>query len=79
MTKTYRALVQGLVSAETMDIECPIGPVAHAAAFGGSCGEVCAARPEGGPGCKAARSHLRVVRGKRGGKRRPVRLTEKSA
>ena len=46
----------------TMDIECPIGPVAHAAAFGGSCGEVCAARPEGGPGCKAARSHLRVVR-----------------
>ncbi|EOD28146.1 hypothetical protein EMIHUDRAFT_44091, partial [Emiliania huxleyi CCMP1516] len=62
VSKTYRALVQGLVAGETLDIDCPIGPVPHAAAFGGSCGEVCAARPEGGAGCKAARSHLRVVR-----------------
>ena len=61
VSKTYRALVQGLVAGETLDIDCPIGPVPHAAAFGGSCGEVCAARPEGGAGCKAARSHLAIL------------------
>jgi len=39
VAKTYRALVQGLVAQETIEIDCPIGPVPHAAAFGGSCSE----------------------------------------
>ena len=60
VAKTYRALVQGLVAQEIVEIDCPIGPVPHAARYGGSCSEVAAARPEGGAGAKTARrsTHL---------------------
>lgn len=58
--KTYRALVQGLVEPDELTIGCPIGPVRHAS-LSGSCQSIHAARPEGGPGAKAAMSHLRVV------------------
>ena len=32
--------MQGLVAQEIVEIDCPIGPVPHAARYGGSCSEV---------------------------------------
>lgn len=55
--KTYRALVRGVVAADQLDVDCPIGPVPHASL----CGTVHGARPAGGEGAKPAVSHMRVV------------------
>ena len=58
VSKTYRALVSGLVESDRFEVDVPIGPVPHSS-WGGS---VHGAVPGGGGGAKHALSLVRVVR-----------------
>ena len=58
VSKTYRALVAGLVKADAFEVKVPIGPVPHSS-WGGS---VHGAVPNGGGGSKHAHSIVRVLR-----------------